>query len=646
MKLVLYFFIGLWCCLSLEARYKEKVKRSIIEEYLNCGDQEKVCEKITPLNRAKIEKEKLKFRRIKLPSLESVKLGDETEVTLPGSGDSKVRVLSRNPLIFEVDNFVDEEDCELLIDIATAKSLKPLSNKIPDMQFKDAEQTFKEWDYDQNGVITANEVRLLPGLFGVEFTDEDVDDMFFLTKMDENKDGKVTLDEMKKADFTKANQYFQRIRTEKSRLRNITSRASWVWHDTDELLRLQTDGYFEEYHNRVAMLTGLPVEIIEESEPLQVRHFSKGQFQLTRQDSEPVDRDIPCCLYGDVGKVCRLCRYISMNIFLSDVEGGELAFPLANNKYQDVMNNSGEWRGYFIYAKTTGSKFYFQVNFAFKREGSNRIFSAQGKDESGDFSFQHGIIIGDTMKFEKQYNAQSSGDPNIKYQGKIIDGTKVSGYWWLPGQKRLRGSFFMWNRDYEIFSARAIDESNQITGCPKSSLVVKPKKGKAVFWYNNYINPKDGMVGELNQESMSGHCEVKNGEKWLATTWINVIGDGDLNLRAWRRGNNFFEDFNKTKNIMEILGTNEEKKDHENYESEYLEEITGNNKTSGDGLAGYYKHKPASNALQALNLLFNDMSMEQLRLIASNVHKKLGLTCVPLTVQTAGKVSLVDGGVE
>lgn len=33
-------------------------------------------------------------------------------------------------------------------------------------------------------------MRLLPGLFGVEFTDEDVDDMFFLTKMDENKDGK------------------------------------------------------------------------------------------------------------------------------------------------------------------------------------------------------------------------------------------------------------------------------------------------------------------------------------------------------------------------------------------------------------------------------------------------------------------------
>lgn len=60
------------------------------------------------------------------------------------------------------------------------------------------------------------------------------------------------------------------------------------------------------------------------------------------------------------------------------------------------------------------------------------------------------MYLGDTMKFEKQYNAQSSGDPNIKYQGKIIDGTKVSGYWWLPGQKRLRGSFFMWNRDYEV----------------------------------------------------------------------------------------------------------------------------------------------------------------------------------------------------
>ena len=58
----------------------------------------------------------------------------------------------------EVENFIDEDDCELLIDLAKAKSLKPIHGKFPDVQFKNAEETFKEWDLDQDGVITPSEV--------------------------------------------------------------------------------------------------------------------------------------------------------------------------------------------------------------------------------------------------------------------------------------------------------------------------------------------------------------------------------------------------------------------------------------------------------------------------------------------------------
>jgi len=317
---------------------------------------------------------------------------------------------------------------------------------------------------------------------------------------------------------------------------------------------------------------------------------------------------------------------------------------------EDVMNNSGEWRGYYIYTQTTGNRFYFKADMTFLRDGANHVVTGEGADESGGFIFHNSIIIGDTIKFEKKYKDESNGEVLIKCHGKVIEGTKISGNWWISGQKRMRGTFFMWNRDYEIFSARAIDESNQIDGCSlNTSLNIKPKKGKAIFWYNHHTNPRDGMIGDINQEAMTAHCEVKKGEKWIASSWINIIGDGDLELRAWRRGDNWltYKQKLQTKNIYQMLGTNELKLQNEPYESEYIAEQLGKNRTEFDDTMhdGYYQYKPASNALQALNLLFNDLNSDQLRLIARTVHKKLGMQCIPLTVEHQGKVSIVDGSV-
>ena len=156
------------------------------------------------------------------------------------------------------------------------------------------------------------------------------------------------------------------------------------------------------------------------------------------------------------------------------------------------------------------------------------------------------------------------------------------------------------------------------------------------------------MVGDLNQEAMTAQCELSKGEKWIASSWLNIIGDGDLTLKAWRAGHNFLTSkSNKTRNIYRMLGTNDTKLSHEPYENEFISEVVGANISSSDTTEhpGYYKHKPASNALQALQLLFNDLSTEQLRLIAQTVHKKLGMTCIPLTIEHEGKISLVDGGV-
>ena len=56
-----------------------------------------------------------------------------------------------------------------------------------------------------------------------------------------------------------------------------------MWHDEDELLKFSQYGYFEEFHERISAVTDIPSEVIVESEPLQVRHYEKGQFQVYKQ---------------------------------------------------------------------------------------------------------------------------------------------------------------------------------------------------------------------------------------------------------------------------------------------------------------------------------------------------------------------------
>ena len=62
---------------------------------------------------------------------------------------------------------------------------------------------------------------------------------------------------MKKTDLTNAKKYFDSIKNEKYRQRNVTSSSSWIWHDQDELLKHSNEGYFEKYHERSFDLEGI-----------------------------------------------------------------------------------------------------------------------------------------------------------------------------------------------------------------------------------------------------------------------------------------------------------------------------------------------------------------------------------------------------
>ncbi|XP_052778734.1 transmembrane prolyl 4-hydroxylase-like [Mya arenaria] len=65
------------------------------------------------------------------------------------------------------------------------------------------------------------------------------------------------------------------------------------------------------------------------------------------------------------------------------------------------------------------------------------------------------------------------------------------------------------------------DWQNLTSNCDTSSLVIKPEKGKAILWYNHFMDKK-GYLGHVHMKSWHGGCNVKKGVKWIATNWINT----------------------------------------------------------------------------------------------------------------------------
>ncbi len=89
--------------------------------------------------------------------------------------------------------------------------------------------------------------------------------------------------------------------------------------------------------------------------------------------------------------------------------------------------------------------------------------------------------------------------------------------------------------------------------CDKSNLVTKPRRGTALLWYNHLLDDKDRWLGNLDPFSYQGSCQVQKGEKWVAKIWVNIIGDGKRELRAWKMGHNWLAQNNYNKEITIAL---------------------------------------------------------------------------------------------
>ena len=58
------------------------------------------------------------------------------------------------------------------------------------------------------------------------------------------------------------------------------------------------------------------------------------------------------------------------------------------------------------------------------------------------------------------------------------------------------------------------------------------------------MNNTTGWLGELDQYTLHGGCDVKRGTKWIANSWISVGEDRERDLLNWIDFSYFTSDSN------------------------------------------------------------------------------------------------------
>eukprot|EP00112_Aurelia_sp_Birch-Aquarium-sp1_P008210 Seg190.18 transcript_id=Seg190.18/GoldUCD/mRNA.D3Y31 product="Transmembrane prolyl 4-hydroxylase" protein_id=Seg190.18/GoldUCD/D3Y31 len=363
----------------------------------------------------------------KLVTLDGVSIGHEQDVAIK---DRSLKLITRamKPLLFEIPNFVDDVEIKDIMKQAKASGMfssKAKGGLTPPDFFKPSSEPgkslgpagdFYNWDVDENDVIDMQDVLRWMKFYNFLVVNEtDVHEMFNSVGAMEFDDGIITREEFENLNTQGLDDYINLMIRDHPRFRQRFSEQTWLPFDKVHSTVLHN------IRERVVQLTKLPRKIVYQGEQLQVVRYGPNGHYHSHHDSETHERkDVPCCHQTSIEVVkqygkCRICRFITIMIYLNDVEeGGETAFPAANNKTYD--------------------------------EDAVRI----------------------------------RGDEN------------------------------------------APDYLNLSHYCHAANLVITPKRGTAVMWYNHKMHPKNGWLGERIDQSLHGGCDVKKGEKWIANIWLTA----------------------------------------------------------------------------------------------------------------------------
>ncbi|XP_072507776.1 transmembrane prolyl 4-hydroxylase isoform X2 [Notamacropus eugenii] len=278
-----------------------------------------------------------------LVRLEGIKVGYKQKVELIPNKIHDVKTLSLKPLLFEIPNFLSEEECKLIIHLAQLKGLQK-SQTLPTDEYEEAMEMievspmdiFNLLDYNQDGRLQLKEVLTHTRLGnGRWMTPENIREMYTAVKADPDGDGVLSLEEFKQLNLRDFHKY---MGSQKVKVSDLVRNSQHTWLYQGE----GAHQVMRAIRQRVLRLTRLPREIVEHSEPMQVVRYDQGGHYHAHMDSGPVFPETACShtklIANETSPFETSCRYVTVLFYLNNVtSGGETTFPVADNRTYDEL---------------------------------------------------------------------------------------------------------------------------------------------------------------------------------------------------------------------------------------------------------------------------------------------------------------------
>ncbi|XP_071952266.1 transmembrane prolyl 4-hydroxylase-like [Antedon mediterranea] len=261
-----------------------------------------------------------KLEAKKLTRLDGVEVGFSREVKVEGDKILHLSTLNMKPLLFEIKDFLTKKECSHIISLATKVGIK-------------SSVTHQETNVDGIRIMDNNGDKMLDitemkitieDNYDIYLDDADIRTLYADLEIDPNKDDIVTKDEMLKLSPKDLRAYLNNLVTTSPIKKSRFSEQAWIFPNEhkDKLLDTITD--------RLKNILELPPVLIDKYNAIQVVHYGRHGHYNAHQDSGSTDQ--PCC-HLHSNKKCSICRYLTFMLYLNDVEeGGETAFPIANNE--------------------------------------------------------------------------------------------------------------------------------------------------------------------------------------------------------------------------------------------------------------------------------------------------------------------------
>ncbi|ETE65606.1 Transmembrane prolyl 4-hydroxylase, partial [Ophiophagus hannah] len=232
-----------------------------------------------------------------------------------------MKTLSLKPLLFEIPNFLSEDECKLIIHLAQLKGLQK-SQILPTEDYEEAMEMidisqmdiFNLLDHNQDGQLQLKEVLTHTRLGnGRWMTPESIREMYDAVKADPDGNGVLSLEEFKQLNIRDFHKY---MGSRKVKMSDLVRNSQHTW---------------------------LYQEIVEHSEPMQVVRYDQGGHYHAHMDSGPVFPETACShtklIANESAPFETSCRYVTVLFYLNNVTGGgETTFPIADNRTYEELS--------------------------------------------------------------------------------------------------------------------------------------------------------------------------------------------------------------------------------------------------------------------------------------------------------------------